>query len=182
MNGLHSTAILSAAFFTVFLESTLLGPRRSLGAQIDLLPSLMTYTALSSSLSTVALLAICGGLWFDSLSANPVGITIVPLFIAGATIHYQRAILLRDQWLTRSLLGLAATATVPPLTLIALLGAGHQPLLGWFSLWQWLVMAIAGAAATPLWFLLFNRLNHAIHYPPLSEPPFRPDRDIKRGR
>jgi hypothetical protein len=182
MNGLHSTAILGTAFFTVFLESTLRIPHVTLGTQIDLLPSLMTYTALSSSLSSVALLAICGGLWFDSLSANPLGITIVPLFIAGATIHYQRTILLRDQWLTRSLLGLAASASVPPLTLIAILSTGHQPLLGWFSLWQWLILAIAGAAATPLWFLLFNRLNQAIHYPTLSEPSFRPDRDIKRGR
>ena len=56
-------------------------PRRAiwLGAQIDLLPALMVYAALNAGLPTVALLAVFGGLWFDTLSANPLGISILPL-------------------------------------------------------------------------------------------------------
>jgi hypothetical protein len=182
MSSLSTILILLAAFAAVFLESSFRWVRVALGAQVDLLPALMTYTALSSSLTTVTILAICGGLWFDSFSANPLGITIVPLFLAGVLIHYHRSLWLRDQLLARILLGLTASAAVPALVLILLLATGHNPLVGWISLWQWLVLAISGALFTPLWFELFDRLNHAIRYPVQSEAPFRADRDIKRGR
>lgn len=182
MNSLGTIVILLTAFLVVFLESSVRGLRLLLGAQIDLLPALMTYTALSSSLVTVTLLAICGGLWFDALSANPLGITILPLFITGALIHHHRDLLLRDQIPARSLLGLAASAAVPLLVLLSLLATGHRPLIGWLTLWQLLVMAVAGALATPLWFALFHHVHHALHHPVRSEPSFRPDREIQRGR
>jgi rod shape-determining protein MreD len=182
MTSLSTIAILLAAFAVVFVESSFRSVRVTLGAQVDLLPALMTYTALSSSLTTVTLLAICGGLWFDSFSANPLGITILPLFITGVLIHYHRSLWLRDHALARVLLGLAASATVPVLVLILLLATGRNPLIGWSSLWQWLVLAVSGALFTPLWFELFDRLNQAIRYPVQADPPFRADRDIKRGR
>ena len=63
--------ILLAAVLAVFWESAFTGVRHFLGAQIDLLPALMVYTSLSTGLITVSVLAVLGGLWFDSLSANP---------------------------------------------------------------------------------------------------------------
>jgi hypothetical protein len=57
-----------------------------------------------------------------------------------------------------------------------------KPLLGWFSIWQWLVMAVGGALATPVWFWIFDRLLFALSYRPVNETSFRPDREIKRGR
>jgi hypothetical protein len=182
MSSLSTVAVLLAAFLVVFLETSFRSPRVVLGVQIDLLPALMTYTALSGSLTAVTLLAICGGIWFDSFSANPLGITILPLFLAGAVIHYHRSLVLRDQFTARLLLGMAASAAVPALALVLLLATGNNPLVGWFTLWQWLILAVSGALFTPLWFELFDRLDRAIRYPVHSEPAFRPDRDIKRGR
>ena len=46
----------------------------------------MVYAGLSTGITTVALLALCGGLWFDSLSANPLGVTMLPLFVIGLAI------------------------------------------------------------------------------------------------
>jgi cell shape-determining protein MreD len=182
MSSLSTFSVLLAAFLVVFLETSFRSPRIILGVQVDLLPSLMTYTALSGSLSAVTLLALCGGLWFDSFSANPLGITILPLFLAGAVIHYHRALLLRDQLIARCLVGMAASTVVPALVLGLLLATGHNPLVGLLTLWQWLVLALSGALFTPVLFKLFDWLNQAIRYPVHTEPAFRPDRDIKRGR
>jgi hypothetical protein len=182
MNWLNTVAILVAAFFAVFVECGYRVPRIVLGAQPDLLPSLMAYAALSCSLFVVGLLAVCGGLWLDSLSANPLGISVLPLFLAGAAIHYYRALILRDQWVARWLTGLGASAAVPVLTWVLLLLADREPLWGWWSLWQWTVLAVGGAVFTPVWFFLFDRLHGALHYQLQSLPSFRPDRDIKRGR
>jgi hypothetical protein len=182
MNWLNTSAILSAAFVAVFLQSYYRGFRLLFGAQIDLLPALMAYAALSSGLSTVVLLAICGGFCFDTLSANPLGTTVVPLFVVGAAIHYHRGLILREQWVARYATAFAACAIVPLLSVMLLLTMGHEPLLGYWFLWQWLVMAVGGAATAPFWFIVLDRLGPALSYPERSEPGFRPDRDIKRGR
>ena len=86
------------------------------------------------------------------------------------------------QTFAQLVLGLAASAGAPVLTLLLLLNAEIQPLIGWFSLWQWLVLGLAGAVVTPLWFRFFDGLTHALSYRPAEETSFRPDRQIKRGR
>ena len=182
MNWLNTFAILLVAFLAVFVESYFRGLRNLLGAQIDLLPALMVYASLSASLSTVALLAILGGLWFDSLSANPLGITVLPLFVIGFLTHYSRDLILREQLYAQFMLGLGASAAAPLFIVLALIGAGAEPLLSWRSLWQWLVMALGGAASTPVLFYLFDRFIRAFSYRPPLETSFRPDREIKRDR
>jgi len=182
MNWLNTILVLIAAFLAVFLQATVNGLRNLFGAQVDLLPSLIVYASLSTGLTTVALLSVCGGLWFDSLSANPLGISVLPLFSIGFVIQRYRGLILRDLAFAQLVFGLAASAGAPVLTLLLLLNAEIQPLLGWFSLWQWLVMSLVGAAVTPFWFRFFDRLMHALNYRPLGETSFRPDRQIKRGR
>jgi len=182
MNWINTVAILAAAFLAVFLESYYRGLRNLLGAQIDLLPALVVYSSLSAGIFTVALLSTLGGIWFDSLSANPLGISVLPLFVIGLTIHYYRDLILREQLYAQFLLGLAASAAAPLFTLLSLLGAGAEPLVNWWSLWQWLAMALGGAGITPVCFRVFDRLNRAFNYQPLPESSFRPDREIKRGR
>lgn len=182
MNWLNTVLILTVAFLAVFLETTVNGPRQLFGAQTDLLPSLMVYAALSTGWVTVGLLALCGGLWFDSFSANPLGISVLPLFLIGFVIQRYRALILREETFAQLVLGLAASAGAPALTLLLLLNAEIQPLIGWFSLWQWLVVSLVGASVTPFWFRFFDRLSHALSYRPLAETSFRPDRQIKRGR
>ena len=80
MNIFPPILILAAAFLAVFGEATFTLPRQLLGAQVDLPPGLMVYAALYAELPAVALLAVLGGLWFDTFSANPLGLTILPLF------------------------------------------------------------------------------------------------------
>jgi hypothetical protein len=182
MTTFHTILILLAAFLAVFWEAAFPGTSRWLHAQVDLLPPLMVYAGLCTGLTTIALLAVCGGLFFDSLSANPLGISILPLFVVGLAVYWRRELILRDQPYAQFVLGLGASAAVPILTVLLLLTAGHRLLLGWGSLWQWLVMIAGGAAATPVIFVLFDWCQHALGYQPQTETSFRPDREIRRGR
>jgi cell shape-determining protein MreD len=182
MNLLPTIFILAVAFLAVFLEAWLEWPRNLLGAQIDLLPALMVYASLTHGLATVVLLAVCGGLWFDSLSLNPLGVSVVPLLLIGLFIYHSRDLLLRRHVFAQVVLGILAGALQPLGTLFILLNLGHLPVLGWFSLWQWVVLALGGGAITPLCFKLFDRIHGAFDYQPAPPKPFRPDREIKRGR
>ena len=110
----------------MFWEAAFSGVRHLLGAQIDLLPPLMVYAGLCTGLTTVTLLALCGGLWFDSLSANPLGVTVLPLFAIGLAIHLKRELILRDQTFAQLVLGLGASAGAPVLTLLLLLTMGQR--------------------------------------------------------
>jgi cell shape-determining protein MreD len=182
VNILSIILILSAAFLVVFGQAAFQLPRQCFGAQVDLLPALMVYAALNEDIITVSLLAVCGGLWFDALSANPLGITILPLFAAGFAIWFPRDLILRELPFAQIILGAVASAVVPCLTVLFLLTTGSELLLGWGSLWQWLVMTAGGAVATPFIFALMNRCNRALGYQPQTETSFRPDREIQRGR
>lgn len=174
--------ILGFAFLAVFGEATLAVPRHWLGAQVDLLPALTVYAALNADIATLSLLAVLGGLWFDSLSANPLGVSILPLFAFGFPVYLRRDLILRGLPFAQFVLGAVASALVPALTVLLLLNDGKQPLIGWGSLWQWLVMTGGGAAATPVIFALFNWCSQTLGYQCQTETSFRPDREIQRGR
>ena len=182
MNWLDTILVLFAAFLVVFWEAAFQGVRHLLGAQIDLLPPLMVYASLCAGLNTAMLLALCGGLWFDSLSANPLGISVLPLLAIGVAIYASRELILRSQTFAQLVIGLAASIAVPLITLLLLLSTGHQPLLGWGTLWQVLVMGFGGALATPVFFELFGWLHRKLGRVEVSEVSFRPDREIRRGK
>jgi cell shape-determining protein MreD len=182
MNCLPTIFILAVAFLAVFMEGCCDLPRHWLGAQVDLLPALMVYTSLTHGVATIVLLACCGGLWFDSLSLNPLGVSVLPLLLIGLLIYQSRDVLLRRHTFAQVVLGVAAGAAQPLGTLFLLLNLGYGPLLGWFSLWQWIVLAAGGGVITPLCFELFDRLHRAFDYQPSTSETFRADRQIKRGR
>ena len=182
MNALNSILVLAAIVLAVFWEAAFHGIRNLFGAQVDLLPALIVFASLSTGLTVLSLAALLGGLLFDTLSANPLGVSVLPLYLVGLAIYSQRDLILRDQLLAQFVLGLAASALVPVLTLLLLLTLGHTPLLGWGSLWQWLVMSVGGGIATPVVFQLFDLLDRALNYRRWTEPSFRQDREIRRGR
>jgi rod shape-determining protein MreD len=182
MNPFKTILILAFAFVAVFSEATLSAPRHWLGAQIDLLPALMIYAALNAGLPTIALLAVFGGIWFDTLSANPLGISILPLAAIGWPVYLRRDLILRDLPFAQFVLGAAASAVAPVLTLLLLLSGGKELLLGWGTLWQWIVMTAVGAVATPFIFSLMDACNRALGYQERIEPGFRLDREIRRSR
>lgn len=182
MNSLNTIFILAIAYVGVFLETHLGFLRNILGVQIDLLPALMVFAALTSDIITVIALAIIGGLLFDSLSLNPLGVSILPLFLIGVVIHRQRELLMREHFFAQFIMGVVASALHPLMTLFLLMNGGTVPLIGWKSLWQLFVLAWAGGIAAPLFFKLFARVQNALSYQPRTDAPFRPDREIKRGR
>lgn len=182
MNLFQTILILLCAFLGVFAEGVLTFPRSLLGAQVDVLPVLMVYAALNSRLLAVALLAIFGGIWADTFSANPLGISILPLLAVGFPIFIQRDLVLRDLPFAQIFLGAAAGAICPGLTLLMLMSGGHKPVFGWGTLWQWLVMAGGSAILAPFIFALLDWAQNAFGYQPRSENHYRPDREIRRGR
>ena len=182
MNYLPSIALLGVTYVTVFLTSWLTGIHGLLGVRIDLLPALMVYCGLTTGWAPLSLVAILGGLWFDSLSANPLGVSVLPLFLIGFVIERNKDLILRDEPYAQFFLGAAASGLAPVWTFLLLVGAGFKPLFGWGSLWQWLWMGLIGGACAPLFFWLFDRINAAFTYQRVAETSFRPDREIKRGR
>ena len=181
MKPINTILILFAAFVAVFIQAAI-GTRGWLGAQIDLLPALIVYASLTAGLMTVALVAVCGGIWFDALSANPLGITMLPLFLIGFVIHRQRELILRDQKFAQFILGFAASAVAPLLVLLLLLSGGRTPLVGWGTIWQWLMMTLGGGLLTPLCFRFFSFIGRKFFYQPLTQSSFHSDRQIRRGR
>ena len=95
MKGFNTIAILVVAYLVVFALGEV--ERQWIGVQIDLLPGLVVYASLSGGILTVTLVSVCGGLWLDSLSANPLGISILPLFVVGLLIQRSRDLILRQQ-------------------------------------------------------------------------------------
>ena len=179
---LPNILILLAALLVVFFQGAFGGVRHLLGAQVDLLPALMVCTALTSGPVMMMTLAVFGGLMFDTLSVNPLGVSVLPLLLIGFLLQLRRDLLLRDQIYAQFTLGLIASALAPGVTVLTLLTLEKAPLLGWGSLWQWLVMSVGGAIAAPIFFFMFDRLNHALGYQPVIESSFRADREIRRGR
>ena len=182
MSRFNTIAILVVAYLAVFAQATMNEFRQIFGVQIDLLPSLVVYASLSSGVVTLSLVSVCGGLWFDSLSANPIGVTILPLFLTGLFIQRSREMILRHQPFAQFVLGASASAAVPLMSVLLLVNTHVHPLVSWFSLWQLILMSVIGGAATPLWFIAFDYIGATLNYRRIEETSFRADRQIKRGR
>ena len=173
--------ILAMAYISVFFTATVDLFHDIVGAQFNLLPALMVYTSLTNGFASIMALALCGGLCFDSLSLNPLGVTVLPLMLVGLAIWYLRDLLLRDHVYAQTIVGATAGTVIPLITLFLLMNSGHSPVLGLSTVWQILVETVTTALLTPLCFYFFDRLHRAFDYQPWSQPSFRPDREIKRG-
>lgn len=170
------------AYLAIYAESSFDWWRRFTGVQIHLLPGMMVYAAISFNVGVVISSAAILGLMFDAVSMNPPGTTSIALLATTFCLFYFRDLLLPEQLTAQFILGMIASAAVPFLCVLILYGVGEQPLVGWASLLQWFVVTAGGAAITPVWFLLFNRLDKALRYKEVSETTFRADREIARGR
>lgn len=182
MRAIHPALLLLTTYVAVYLQCRVTWVRDLIGVQPDLLPAIMVYASLTSNLATVGLLAFAGGMWIDSLSLNPTGVTVFPLLATGLVIVWFRDLLLRDQPYARQVLGFCAGVTVPALSLLLMMSLGADPLVGWPTLWMLLVLGLGGALLTPLMFLVFERLRVLFQYQPMEATSFRDDREIKRGR
>lgn len=181
MNWLAYTFVLIAIYFAVFVQGTFSGTR-PIGAQFDLLPGLIVYSALTFPPVAIVSITLFAALLYDSLSANPLGTSLLPLLCVGMVVFKNQEFLLRRHAYAQFVLGSAASLVAPLLSIFILVGLGQQPLLGLGTIWQLLIMALAGGLATPVWFWVFGRLSGALHYPVEVESSFRQDREIARGR
>ena len=111
--------------------------------------------------------------------ANP---RVALLKNGGAVFVWQGGISSQEQIYARFVLGAAASAIVPVLSLLLLLSTRQSPIIGWGSLWQWVVMGVGGGLMTVACFWIFDWLNGALNYHPVAQSSFRQDREIARGR
>jgi rod shape-determining protein MreD len=179
---IHILALVLVAYVAVFFAAWDTGLTRVLGVRIDALPALMVYAGLNAGWLTSAVVAILGGIWFDSLSSNPLGISVLPLFVTAFALQWHRELILKDDPYAQVVIGGIASALVPLVVVLLLITAGQAPLVGWASFPQWILKSLIGAAMTPILFWLFRRLHRSLNYPLAAEMTFRPDREIKRGR
>jgi uncharacterized membrane protein len=131
MNAITLIVIMVCTFLVVFAQATVDFLRVWLGAQIDLLPALVVYAALSGNPLLTTLIAVFGGLWLDSLSFNPLGVSIGPLMITGMVLLHFRELVLREQLSAQFIMGLAAGAAVPLMVVLLLLTLGRH------ECWMW---------------------------------------------
>jgi cell shape-determining protein MreD len=182
MSLLNSIFITAVAFLVVYCEDADGIFRAWFGAQVDLLPAIVVCAALREGLPCAILTSVVGGLCYDALSANELGVTILPLLLAGAVLSAFRGLLMREAWHAQFALGAATSAACPLIGLVILMSLGRSPLLGWPAFWATLFVAITGGIATPVFFKAFGWLNRLLNYQPTPGFGFRPDREIKRGR
>lgn len=182
MNPINHALLILSAFLAIYFQSSFDLFRNLFGTQFDFLPALIVYASLTHSILFVALFAFCSGMFYDSLSANPLGISVLPLFIVALFIYKFRVLLLRERTYPQFILGITASVAVPLLTLLALITVDQQPLFGFGTIWQLLVLAALGGLTTPLVFRVLDKVGRTFNYSTLPESSFRPDREIKRGK
>jgi len=182
LNWVNPVAVLGLTFLAVFLECNVRSFRLLAGAQLDLLAPIMVYVAMTEGIFMVSLTSAVGGVLIDSLSGNPLGISVLPLLTTGLVVHHLRDLALQDEWVSRCIAGACAGAAIPLMTVLSLLGAGRHPHLGWWSLWQWLVVTVTSGLMVPILFGIMEKVKQALNYQPQPALAFRPDREIKRSR
>ena len=182
LNTVKILGLAGVAYLGVFLAAISKRYFEILGVSIDPMPAIMVCAGFSTGPIAFSALSIFGGLAFDSLSANPLGISILPFFLVALVVYLYRTLILGDQAYAQFILGAAGSAAVPILSLLLLLLIGSRPLFGWGSLIQLVLFAAVGGILTPLLFRLFEWMNRALNYQRVPEQPFRADREIKRGR
>jgi hypothetical protein len=170
MKTFYTLGLLVIALFALYLTATLEWPQRITGTRIDPLPALMVCAALRAPLRALTLLAVFGSLWQTSLSADPPGISMIPLFAVGVAVSLNRRAIHTRLWSARFAVGAAAGVLVPLATVGTLMALGREPLLGWFSLWQLAVMSLASGLLALLFFPLLQWLDKTVENQPLAAP------------
>ena len=170
MKHFFTLTILLTAIAAIFLESACEIPRQLTGAQIDPLPALMVAAALRAPVLALTALAIMGSLWQSSISSDPLGISMLPLFLFGLLVHINEQKISSHHPGQRFALGAIAGAVVPALTLGLLLLTGHQPLVGWYSLWQWAVGIVGSGLLALAFFPWLEWLDRTVEEQPLAAP------------
>lgn len=182
MTGTLIILLMACAYLAIFVEARFDLIRLGLRCQLDLLPPLMVFASLKLGLPAVVILSVFGGLLLDSISANPLGVTTLSLFVVGWLIHANKGFLLRDERYAQFVLGMVAGVAVPLISLTLLANLIEGIIFSGGLIWSLLVNAIAGGILTPLLCKLLEKLERAFSYQHDPASTWRSDREIKRGR
>ncbi len=182
MNRFTLIFLFLVTWMSVFAQTQFSTLRQLLSVPLALSPALVCYAALTHGFGVTISLAVLSGLWIDSLSASPLGVSIMPLFLLGFTLQLQRHLILRDQGFAQFWIGLGAGTGVPLLTLGVLSLTRSQPVTGGFTFIQLLLMGLLNGVVCPALFWMFDFLHRIFDYRPLTTSSFRTDRETVRGR
>lgn len=184
MNNLPQTVyLLLIGYISVALNITFgAWLRNAVGIQIDLIPLVVVYMALTLEVSTVVL--ICGvlGILFDSLSANPAGVSSISFALAGLTIYAYRHLVLRKLWQIQYLSGLLSSVIIPLFSYLLLKTVGEEPVMTFKMVINILISGFINAFLTPFIFGIIDWIENTFNYKQVKMSSFRPDREIKRGK
>ena len=170
MKGFFTLTILLTALALIYAASAWHLPRQLTGAQLNPLPALMLVVALRAPISAITALAMGGSLFQSALSSGPVGASLLPLYALGLIVHLNTHSLSQHHIGPRFALGAIAGGLVPAVTLGLLLLSGHEPLVGWFTLWQWSVGILGSGIFAVLFFPLLDWLDRSVEEQPLAAP------------
>lgn len=182
MRWLPTTTLFFVAWLTLFAQTQFRPLVNLIDTPISVLPALLVYAALTHNLLTVVILAVVAGLGLDSLSAAPLGISILPLFAIVFGLHLRQHLILRDQTYAQFWLGFGAGIAAPLLTLLLLNLGSVRVIQGPTLIVQILILGLLNGAVCPAVFRFFDAIHRTFDYQPVAESSFRPDRQIKRGR
>lgn len=166
---LNRALLVFVAVFLVVLQSTVANVFTIRGIKMELLPALVVYCAMATSLPTSLLVAFCGGLLQDVLSAGRLGLSVLPLCGIAIVLSNLQPVLLRDFWVVQALLGgAAALFTSVWMVLCQLVTVGHNTVTaGTIATIFWVVLA--SAVLTPFLFRGLNRTLRLMGHEPGKE-------------
>lgn len=157
-------------------------PRAWLGSPLSLLPPVLVCAAVQEQGTSWRWVAVVGGLARDTLSVDPLGVSILPLYVTGWFLNSHRELLLSELAFAQAIMGVAVSAAVPLLTLGLVVASGDVPAMGGRLLWQWLVLTVSGGLLTPPMFRIWQRVEGWFAHPVIQTTSFREDREILRGK
>jgi len=182
MKAFLTLTILLVALITTYAASVWNLPKQTLGTQLDPLPALMLVVALRAPIATIALLAIFASLTQSALSSNPLGLSLLPLYALGFTVHINSHNLSHYRTGSRFALGAAAGAIIPLMSLALLFLINKEPLIGWFSLWQWAAGILSSGLMALIFSPLIGWLDKSVEEQPLAAPFDTTTRIIRHHR
>ena len=169
-------------WLAIFAQSQFTGFRDTFAIPFSIVPALLAYTARTHGLGITTCLALLSGLWIDSLSISPIGVSSASLFLIAFGLQFRRHLILREQTYAQFWIGFAAGFLAHFLILVLLSVGPIEPVISWFSLWKISLLGFLNALVCPLAFVLFDTLSKTFDYHPIASLNFRADRETVRGR
>ena len=173
--------LLFATALILFAQGRGLLTERILGTRIDLLPSLLVHAAWRGGFAVGTAFAAIAGLLLDTLSATPLGTSLVTLVLASLPLHATRELVARERPRVQALAGGCVAAIFHSLSLALLVLLGREPNAGWITVAHLGVLVALNALLSPILFRVFDRLEFHLTYKEIPEEAVREEVEIKRG-